>query len=142
MRTTGQVHGANTGNCTVLYFCWKASLGDLSGRYSVPSGPLTYHLSIHQGPLIWSGLPSIDFLQIRPDWLRIDFLPRLPHLHQKQDLNYIWPMICLVSETKLHKIENGPMWHYPFDDCLFSTFTRRICKSSCLSKVSCVRSSL
>ena len=50
--TTGQVHRANTGNCTVLYFCWKASLGDLSGRYSVPSGPLTYHLSVHQGPLV------------------------------------------------------------------------------------------
>ena len=110
MRTTGQVHGANTGNCTVLYFCWKASLGDLSGRYSVPGGPLTYHLSVQQGPLVWSGLPSIDFLQIRPDWLRIDFLPRLPHLHQKQDLNYIWPMICLVSETKFQK--NGLMWHF------------------------------
>ena len=107
MRTTGQVHGANTGNCTVLYFCWKASLGDLSGRYSVPSGPLTYHLSVQQGPLVPSGLPPIDFLQIRPDWLRIDFLPRLPHLQQKQDLRYIW--ICLKYPKF---VEKGPMWHY------------------------------
>ena len=107
-KCTGGYQRANT----VLYFCWKASLGDLSGRCSVPSGPLTYHLSVHQGPLVWSGLPSIDFLQIRPDWLEIDFLPGLPHSHQKQDLYYIWPMIYLVSKTKFHKIENGPMWHY------------------------------